>query len=214
MIFGVLEKLLSVLNQKVRMEQGRAAEPSLVMVDSQSVKTPAFSAAEVGYDAGKKIKGRKRHIATDTQGHVMAAGVTAASVHDKTGARTLQADVDDLSRVQKVIADGTYRGVPPFTAQGRIEWEIVEKKATGGRFRVLSKRWIVERTFAWLGNFRRMAKDYEKTIHMAKAMIIMSAIVITLRKLRNYFLENLLDEFIGASGASRLAAGDGNRYAN
>lgn len=183
MVFGVLEKLLYTLNQKLRVEQGRAAEPSLVVVDAQSVKTPAFSGEEVGYDAGKKVKGRKRNIAVDTQGNVLAIGVTAASVHDKAGALTLQDDVEDLGRVNKIIADGSYQGPPPFTAKGRIEWQIVEKKATGGRFKVLPKRWIVERTFAWLGNFRRLAKDYEKTLYMSKAMILMAAIVITLRKL-------------------------------
>ncbi|MBD0378365.1 MAG: IS5 family transposase [Flavisolibacter sp.] len=187
MVFGVLEKLLYTLNQKVRLRQGREKEPSLVIIDSQSVKTPAFTGEETGYDAGKKVKGRKRHLAVDTQGNVMAAGVTAASMHDKTGAVTLKEGIEDLSRVKKVIADGAYQGVPPFNAGGRIEWEIVEKKATGGRFKVLPKRWIVERTFAWLGNFRRLAKDYEKTLHMAKAMILMSAIVITLRKLSTYF---------------------------
>lgn len=183
MVFGVLDKLLFTLNEKVRVQQGKEPEPSLLIVDSQSVKTPAFSGEEVGYDGGKKVKGRKRHLATDTQGNVMAAGVTRASVHDKTGAKVLKDDIEDLGRVKKIIADGAYQGVPPFTANGRIEWQIVEKKATGGRFRVLPKRWIVERTFAWLQNFRRLAKDYEKTLHMAKAMIIMCAIVITLRKL-------------------------------
>ena len=137
----------------------------------------------MGYDAGKNIKGRKRHLATDTLGNVMAVGVSAASVHDKTGALSLKDDIEDIGRMKKIIADGSYKGVPPFTAGGRIEWEIVEKKATGGRFKVLPKRWIVERTFAWLQNFRRLAKDYEKTITMAKAMIIMGTIVITLRKL-------------------------------
>ena len=183
MVFGVLEQLLYTLNQKLRTEQGREAEPSVGIVDSQSVKTPAFTSEQVGYDAGKNVNGRKRHMATDTLGNAMAVGVTAASVHDKTGALTLQEDIEDLGRVKKIIADGSYRGVSPFTAGGRIQWEIVEKKATGGRFKVLPKRWIVERTFAWLSNFRRLAKDYEKTILMAKAMIIMAAIVITLRKL-------------------------------
>ena len=150
---------------------------------THSVKTPAFTGEEVGYDAGKNIKGRKRHLATDTLGNVMAVGVSAASVHDKTGALSLKDDIEDIGRMKKIIADGSYKGVPPFTAGGRIEWEIVEKKATGGRFKVLPKRWIVERTFAWLQNFRRLAKDYEKTITMAKAMIIMGTIVITLRKL-------------------------------
>jgi putative transposase len=183
MVLGLLEKLLYTLNQKLRVKQGREAEPSLVIVDAQSVKIPAFTGEETGYDAGKKVKGRKRHLAVDTEGNVMAAGVTAASVHDKTGARTLGDDIEDLGRVKKVIADGAYQGIPPFDAGGRIQWEIVEKKATDGRFKVLPKRWIVERTFAWLQNFRRLAKDYEKTTHMAKAMMLMSAIVITLRKL-------------------------------
>jgi putative transposase len=183
MVFGVLEKLLYTLNQKVRTLQGREKDPSAVMVDSQSVKTPAFTGEAVGYDGGKKVKGRKRHIAVDTQGNVIVAGVTAASVHDKAGALTLKDDIEDLGRIKKIIADGAYQGVPPFNAGGRIEWEIVEKKATGGRFKVLPKRWIVERSFAWLSNFRRLAKDYEKTITMAKAMTIMCAIVITLNKL-------------------------------
>ena len=137
LVFGMLEKLLYTLNEKLRVTQGREKEPSLVIVDSQSVKTPAFTGEEVGYDGGKNVKGRKRHLATDTQGNVMAAGVTAASVHDKVGALTLKDDIEELGRVKKVIADGAYQGVPPFTDQGRIEWEIVEKKATGGRFKVL-----------------------------------------------------------------------------
>ena len=137
LVFGMLEKLLYTLNEKLRVTQGREKEPSLVIVDSQSVKTPAFTGEEVGYDGGKNVKGRKRHLTTDTQGNVMAAGVTAASVHDKVGALTLKDDIEELGRVKKVIADSAYQGVPPFTDQGRIEWEIVEKKATGGRFKVL-----------------------------------------------------------------------------
>jgi putative transposase len=185
MRFGELETALQSLTQRLRKERGRTPEPSLVIVDSQSVKTAAFIGDEVGYDANKKVNGRKRHVATDTQGNVMAAGVTAASVHDKTGARVLQDDIEDLGGVKKVIADGAYQGGPPFTAHGRIEWEVIEKNAAGGRFKVLPKRWIVERTFAWLTNFRRLAKDYEKTVLMSKAMLLMAALVITLRKLIN-----------------------------
>jgi putative transposase len=157
MVYGVLEKRLYTLNEKVRVQKGREPEPSLVIVDSQTVKTPAFSGEEVGYAAGKKVKGRKRHMATDTEGNVRAAGVSAADVHDKTGAKVLKDDLEDFRRVKKVIADGAYQGIPPFTANGRIEWQIVEKKATGGRFRVLPKRWIVERTFAWLKTTKKLS---------------------------------------------------------
>lgn len=183
MLFGVLEQALYKLNSKLRVKQGRQAEPTLLIIDSQSVKTVAGTREEKGYDGGKKVTGRKRHIAVDTQGNVMAAGVTSANVHDKPGSMSIKEQVEDHAKVKKLLTDGSYKGVPPFTAQGRIEWEVVERKATGGRFKVLPKRWVVERTFAWLGNFRRLNRDYEKTVCMSKAMIIMSAIFITLNKL-------------------------------
>lgn len=183
MCYGVLEQLLYKLDVKVRItKQQRKAEPSLVIIDSQSIKTTAGVSESTGYDANKKVKGRKRHIAVDTQGNVVAAGVTAASVHDKPGSKSLQQDIEDLSGVKKIVADGAYRGVPPFTKDGHIEWEIVERKQ-GGCFKVLPKRWVVERTLAWLSNFRRLSKDYEKSTLMSKAMLLMSAIVITLNKL-------------------------------
>lgn len=113
----------------------------------------------------------------------MAGGVTAASVHNKQRAMSMKEEVKDHGGVVTVFADGAYRGVLPFTAAGRINWEVVERKATGGKLRVLPTRWIVKRTFAWLTGFRRLSKEYEKTVLMSKAMIIMSVIVITLRKL-------------------------------
>ena len=183
MVYGILEQLLYKLSVKVRTKkQQRKVEPTLLIVDSQSVKTTAGTSEQTGYDANKKVKGRKRHIAVDTQGNIMAAGVTAANVHDKVGALSLEEQVEDLDGVKKIMADGAYKGIPPFTAHGHIQWEIVEKKA-GNRFKVLPKRWIVERTLAWLSNFRRLSKDYEKSIAMSKAMILMCSIIITLNKL-------------------------------
>ena len=183
MIFGVLEEILYKLSLKLRVKQGRNREPSMLIVDSQSVKTVAGTSKEKGYDGGKKVVGRKRHIAVDTQGNVLAVGVTGANVHDKPGAESIREQVEDIGRVKKVLADGSYKGEPPFTAGGRIEWEVVERKATGGKFKVLPKRWVVERTLAWLGNFRRLSKDYEKSVCMSKAMIVMSCIFITINKL-------------------------------
>lgn len=183
MVYGVLEALLYDLSKQVRLEQGRQAEPSMVIVDSQSVKTVAGTREHKGFDGGKKVRGRKRHMAVDTQGNVMAVGVTAANVHDRPGSLSMKEQIEDLGRVRKILADGSYKGEPVFTAAGRIEWEIVERKATGGKFKVIPRRWVVERTFGWLNNYRRLSKDYEKTVIMSKAMIIMSAVVITLNKL-------------------------------
>ena len=181
-VYGVLDQVLHELGFALRKEQGRNKEPSLLIIDAQAVKTTAGTDDEVGYDANKKVKGRKRHIATDTQGNIMAAGVTSAYVHDKTGARVLRDDVEDHPRVQKIVADGAYQGEPPFDRAGSIQWQIVQRLETG-RFTPLPIRWIVERTFGWLVNYRRLVRDYEKTVLMSRAMLVMTAIHITLNKL-------------------------------
>lgn len=181
-VYGTLDKVLHELGMVLRHKQGRREEPSLVIVDAQAVKTTAGTKDEVGYDANKKIKGRKRHIATDTQGNVMAAGVTSAFVHDKTGARVLRDDVEDHPKVKTIVADGAYKGTPAFDRSGTIKWQIVQRLEKG-RFSPLPVRWIVERTFAWLVNYRRLVRDYEKTVVMSRAMLMMTAIHITLNKL-------------------------------
>jgi transposase len=181
-VYGTLDKALHTLGLQLRRKQGRKGEPSLVIVDAQAVKTTAGTGDEVGYDANKKIKGRKRHIATDTQGTIVAAGVTSAFVHDKTGARVLRDDVEDQQRVKTIVADGAYQGEAAFDRGGTIHWQIVERLGKG-RFTPLPIRWIVERTFAWLVNYRRLVRDYEKTVVMSRAMLLMTAIHITLNKL-------------------------------
>ena len=103
------------------------------------------------------------------QGNIVAAGV--------------KEQLEDRGEIKKAIADSAYKGILLFTDAGRIIGEIVEKKAMGGRFRVLQKRWVVERKFAWLGNYRKLSKDYEKTVCMSKAMILITTIVITINKL-------------------------------
>ena len=183
-VYGVLDRALLQLGMELRTKQGRNKEPSLVVIDAQAVKTTAGTEAEVGYDANKKVKGRKRHIATDTQGNVVAAGVTSAFVHDKVGARLLKNDVEDRRKVRAAVADGAYAGTPPFDRSGTISWKIVQRLEKG-KFVPLPIRWVVERTFAWLVNYRRLVRDYEKTVHMSRAMLLMCAINITLKKLMN-----------------------------
>ena len=112
----------------------------------------------------------------------MAAGVTSAFVHDKTGARVLQDDVEEHYKVKTIVADGAYQGEAPFDRVGTINWQIVERLEKG-KFSPLPIRWIVERTFAWLTTYRRLVRDYEKTVVMSRAMLVMAAIHITLKKL-------------------------------
>ena len=181
MAYGVLESLLYKLVGKVRKQQGRNKEPSAAVVDTQSVKTAAGVSEQTGYDGGKKVKGRKRSLATDTQGNIIAAGVGTADSHDSRAVKVLKEQVEDYAGITTIFADGAFKGNPPFDKGGKIKWKIVSRKA--GPFNVLPKRWVVERSIAWLTNFRRLAKDYEKKTEYSKTMIIMAAIVITLNKL-------------------------------
>ena len=178
---GVLEALLYTLVKKVRLQQARKAEPTAVVVDTQSIKNAAGVSEQTGYDGGKKVKGRKRSLATDTAGNIIAVGVSTAGTHDRKAVTVMQQQVEDSATITTVFADGAFKGNAPFDGKGKIKWKVVNKKA--GPFKVLPKRWVVERTFAWLSNFRRLSKDYEKTVDCSKALILLAAINITLNKL-------------------------------
>jgi putative transposase len=181
MRYGVLESLLYELVRKVRLTAGRTAEPTAAVIDTQSVKNAAGVSQQVGYDGGKKIRGRKRSLATDTMGTPIAVGVSTAGRHDSKAVCSLKEEVEDYASLKVIFADGAFKGVTPFDAKGRIKWRVVNKKA--GPFKVLPKRWVVERTLSWLSNFRRLSKDYEKSIESAKAMLLLASIFITLNKL-------------------------------
>ena len=181
MNYAVLEDMLYKLVGKLRKQSGRRKEPSAAVIDTQSVKNAAGVSDQTGYDAGKKTKGRKRSLATDTQGNVLAVGVAAASQHDKRAVKSIQQQVEDSKEIKAVFADGSFKGEAPFDRKGKIKWVVVDKKA--GPFKVLPKRWVVERTFGWLMNFRRLARDYEKRTDCAKAMILLASILITVNKL-------------------------------
>jgi len=159
--------------------------PSAAVIDSQSVKV-AEQPGERGYDAGKKINGRKRHLLVDTLGLILAVVVHSAGVQDRDGAKLLLPALLNFGWVRKVFADGGYAGeLLKWTAAlipGRgLTLEIIKRNAPG--FKILPKRWVVERTFAWLGRYRRLAKDYERKTQHSQAAIYVASCKIMLGKL-------------------------------
>jgi putative transposase len=184
---GTLAQINDCLREEIRIEVGKESEPSLAIMDSQSVKTTS-SGEERGFDAAKKIKGRKRHCLVDTLGLLILVMVTAASVQESDGGQELLIDVKGkTSRLEKVIADEGYK-------QWLIDWikqwqsfvlEIIKKPPEQQGFEVLPKRWIVERFFAWLNNYRRLSKDYERTVTSSEGMIYFVSIRLMARKLAN-----------------------------
>ena len=171
----------------------REASPTAAIIDSQSVKSAEKGGLRLdptGYDAGKKIKGRKRHILVDTQGLLMHAIVHAADVQDRDGGALLMASLfGAFPFLIKLYADGGYQG-PEFQSAvkqilARVNVEIVKRSDQTTGFVALPKRWIVERTFAWLGRCRRLAKDWECLNHKALAFLRLASIRLMLRKLCN-----------------------------
>lgn len=183
---GLLAAISQTLAEASRVMMGRAAKPSAGVIDSQSVKTTE-SGGPRGFDAAKKIKGRKRHIVTDTEGHLLALHVHPANVQDRDGA------VDLLQMVGKqypnllhFFADSAYAGEylrKALAPLGAWYFEIIRRCDDTRGFAVLPRRWVVERTLAWLGRCRRLAKDFEATIRSAVGWILISHIRLLTRRL-------------------------------
>lgn len=167
---GTWQKLHDLLRSKVRTQAGKSPTATVGLLDSQSVKTTE-NCDEAGYDAGKKINGRKRHMMVDTLGLVICVVVTLANVQDRSGAKLVLA-CNSESSVEKIFADSGYSGaklagwVKEHHGQ---DLEIVKRPQ--GKFEVVSMRWIAERTFGWLNRYRLLAKEYERTLESSTADI-------------------------------------------
>jgi putative transposase len=183
---GVWQRIHDRLREKVRRAAGKKSTPTAAIVDSQSIRT-AEGGEERGYDAGKKITGRKRHIAVDTLGMMLAIVVHSASCQDQCGAEWVMDVLGEKYRRLKVIfGDSAYgrSGLPDWVAQtfGWIVQTVLRPVNVKG-FVVLPKRWIVERTFAWLTRYRRHSKDYEKTTASSEAISYIAMISLMSKRL-------------------------------
>jgi putative transposase len=173
---GLLQDIHGHLREHIRLAEGRERGPTAAIIDSQSIKAGETS-GQRGYDAGKKINGVKRHILVDTMGLLLMVMVHPANVQDRDGARLLLTKaLAAYGSIQRIWADGGYAGA-------LIDWtmqafgcvlEIVKRSDTAAKFIVLPRRWVVERTFGWLGRYRRLSRSHERRTEIAEAMVYLA----------------------------------------
>ena len=181
---GTWARVHDALYRDIRDLEGREESPTFAIIDSQSTKTGPDARKMVGFDAGKKVKGRKRHIVVDILGMVLTASVHGAGVQDRDGLKlACEGLINRFPFIKKICADAGYQG-PIAQENSPRPLEIVKRNQTA--FQVLQKRWIVERTLAWIGINRRLAKDFERFANTAETFIQTAMIKLMSRRLARF----------------------------
>lgn len=185
---GTWDRILDALRRQVREAEGREPEPTAAAVDSQSVPSSSSGGEQRGYDGGKKVKGRKRHIAVDTLGLLLSVVVTAANVSDGRAAPAVagRMALPTRANLRVIFGDGRYHDHEfrrYLTERTRARLEITTKPEGVKGFVVIRKRWVVERTFAWLVSYRRLTREYDKRVDNSETRVKAAAIHTMLKRL-------------------------------
>lgn len=185
---GIWAAIYAAVREAERERKGRKREPTAGCLDSQSVKNGRYCNAEISYDAGKKVVGRKRHLLVDTEGLPIAMVVTRAGASDHEGAeQVLKLKGEFGEKLELVWVDGTYHGADwqkQIEKEYGIKLQEVKREEGVKGWQLLARRWVVERTFGWLTGARRLVKDYERLVETSVAMIQIRMISILLKRLR------------------------------
>jgi transposase len=204
---GLPQRLVDRLRGRLRLGLGRQVQPSAAIVDSQSVKgADVVGADSRGFDSGKKINGRKRHVAVDVEGFLLAVVVTAANVGDRMGAKLLViALLNTCTRLKLIWADSGYDGRPLAEwvhAVARITLEVI-KRTELHVFKVVPRRWVVERSFGWLLRYRRLVRDYERRPAHHEAMVYWATVMIMTRRLARHATDPTVKQRWGEPRSAR-----------